>query len=55
MLIWSAVSTTVSGDRNIRIAKIKHAMTKSRTGAPASPVVPNHCFWSSEAFDVVVS
>jgi len=45
----------VSGERSIRIAKIKHAMMKTRIGALLSPVVRDHSFWSSDAFDVVFS
>ena len=52
-LIWSALSTTVSGERRIKIAKIKHAMTNIRIGAAASSPVLDLFFWTSEAFDVV--
>jgi hypothetical protein len=42
----------VSGERRIKIAKIKHAMTNIRIGAAASAPVLD-LFWTSEAFDVV--
>jgi hypothetical protein len=44
MLIWSAVSMIASGERSIRIAKIRHAMMKIRIGALVSSVVRDHCF-----------
>jgi hypothetical protein len=47
------VSATESGERRIKIAKIKHAMTNIRIGAAASSPVLDQFFWTSEAFDVV--
>jgi hypothetical protein len=42
----------VSGERRIKTAKIKHAMTNIRIGAAASSSVLDQLFCSSEAFDV---
>ena len=42
----------VSGERRIKTAKLKHAMTNIRIGAAASSSVLDQLFCSSEAFDV---
>lgn len=51
--IWPGVSSAASGERKIKIAKIKQAMTKIRIDAAVSSCEFDPPVWSLETFDVV--